>query len=130
MSPKIGAFDYSVRVEISIPLSWAKILKTSAAHHYDYKCREAGESGVINGLYNVAMWNNDPATKTTNHVVGWRECDTMQKVMEGAIGGEQEIRELNEFLNEVRTRCHVRLEEIIKQDESRAAAVMEERGAR
>jgi len=48
-------FEYTVKLAVSIPLAWADLLKLAAKHHYDWKCREAGECGVVNGLYNTAQ---------------------------------------------------------------------------
>lgn len=71
-------FEYEVRLCVSIPLSWASLLKEAAAHHYDHLCREIGKQGVINGLYNTAYDSEYPSTRA----VSWRDLDLITKVAE------------------------------------------------
>lgn len=71
-------FTYEVRLYVSIPLAWAALLKQSAEHHYDYKCREAGHHGVVNGLYNTACDGEWPSV----HPVTWSDLDLTTKVAE------------------------------------------------
>jgi hypothetical protein len=61
-TPVTRGFEYEVKLAVSIPLAWATLLKTAAKHHYDWKCREIGERGVINGLYNTAVDSKYPST--------------------------------------------------------------------
>lgn len=87
--PVAKDFEYRVRLGVAIPLAWARVLKTTGAHHYDHVCREISECGVVNGLYNTATFNEDPAFKATDswpstHPVAWRDCDFMMKIMEQA----------------------------------------------
>lgn len=88
--PVAKDFEYTVRLGVTIPRAWAQVLKTVGAHHYDYKCREMSECGVVNGLFNSASFNEDPEFKADNpswpstHPVTWRDCDGMMKIMEQA----------------------------------------------
>lgn len=88
--PVAKDFEYTVRLNVTIPLAWAKILKTTGEHHYDYKCREMAECGVVNGLYNTATLNEDPEFRVdhsswpSTHPIAWRDCDGMMKIMEQA----------------------------------------------
>lgn len=77
-TPIQRGFEYEVRLAVSIPLAWAKLLKLAAKHHYDYKCREIGECGVVNGLYNTAVDSEWPSTIA----VSWRDQDLITKVAE------------------------------------------------
>ena len=79
-----GEFEYAVRLNVSIPLEWANALKLVAASHYDYKCKESGNSGIINGLFNCAKWNSDEPGSPSFMPVSWSDCDLMTKVMEQA----------------------------------------------
>ena len=54
-APLQFGFEYEVKLAVSIPLAWAELLKAAAKHHYDYKCRESGERGTVNGLYNTSQ---------------------------------------------------------------------------
>lgn len=76
--PQQYGFEYEVRLAVSIPIAWAELLKETAKHHYDYKCREAGECGVINGLYNTAYDGKYAST----YAVSWRNLDLITKVCE------------------------------------------------
>jgi len=71
-------FEYEVKLAVSIPLAWAQLLKEASKHHYDYKCREIGECGVINGLYNTAYDGKWPSTSS----VSFRDLDITAKVAE------------------------------------------------
>ena len=71
-------FEYEVSFTVSIPLAWAELLKQAAKHHYDSKCRESGDHGVINGLYNTACDSEWPGT----YPVSWRNLDLVTKVAE------------------------------------------------
>jgi len=73
-------FDYEVYLVVSLPLTWTTLLKRVAANHYDYKCREAGTAGVINGLHNTACDGEFPSTFR----LAWRDLDLLTKVMEQA----------------------------------------------
>ena len=74
-------FEYEVRLAVSIPLAWAELLKQCAEHHYDWKCRESGEAGTVNGLYNTAI--GGPLSSSTL-AVRWRDLDLVAKVLEQA----------------------------------------------
>jgi hypothetical protein len=79
--PKFTAeFSYEVRLAVSLPRAWTTFLKRVASGHYDYKCREAGECGVINGLNNTTCDGEFPSSFR----VTWRELDLITKVMEQA----------------------------------------------
>jgi hypothetical protein len=88
--PVARGFEYTVRLGVAIPLAWAQVLKTTGSRHYDHQCREMAACGVVNGLYNVATLNEDPAFKATGepwpstHPVAWRDCDGMMKILEQA----------------------------------------------
>jgi hypothetical protein len=91
VEPIAKSFEYTVRLNVTIPLAWAKVLKTTGAWHYDAKCRTMAECGVVNALYNIAMLNEDPAYRAdspeswpSTHPVSWRDCDGMLKIMEQA----------------------------------------------
>jgi len=77
-APKQYGFEYTVRLAVSIPLAWAELLKACAKHHYDYKCRESGDQGVVNGLYNTAQGG----PLESNFPVSWRDLDLVSKVAE------------------------------------------------
>lgn len=86
-APVARDFEYKVRLNVAIPLAWAKVLKTVGANHYDYKCQEAAQRGVVNALYNVAVWNEEPVDKDgprwpSTHPVEWADCDCMMKILE------------------------------------------------
>lgn len=71
-------FKYEVRLYVSIPLVWATLLKNAAKHHYDYKCNEAGDHGVINGLFNTAQ----DGEFASIFPVSWSDLDLITKVAE------------------------------------------------
>ena len=90
-------FEYEVRIAVSIPVAWAELLKEAAKHHYDYKCRESGERGVVNALYNTAqggpfmrMRQEDRAADETDedllvgihHPVSFSDLNLVSKVAE------------------------------------------------
>ncbi len=76
--PKIFGFFYEVRLGVSLPLAWTRLLKQVAEHHYDAVCREAGRQGVINGLHNTASDCEFPSS----YRVSWRDLYLITKVME------------------------------------------------
>lgn len=88
--PIAKGFEYTVRLNVAIPLAWAQVLKTTGSRHYDYQCREMSTCGVVNGLYNVASFNEDSDFKATSslwpatHPIAWDDCDGMMKIMEQA----------------------------------------------
>lgn len=71
-------FTYEVRLCVSIPIAWATLLKQAAKHHYDSRCNEAGDHGVINGLYNTAHDSEWPSYLP----VTWSDLDLTAKVAE------------------------------------------------
>ena len=77
-TPIRRGFTYEVRLHVSIPIAWAVVLKDSAKHHYDYKCKAAGDHGVINGLYNTARDGEFPSSIP----VTWSDLDLTTKVAE------------------------------------------------
>lgn len=92
-SPRVAAaitkdFEYTVRLNVAIPLAWAQALKTLGTQHYDLKCKEMAKCGVVNGLYNIAKFNEDPKFKEDSaswpatHPVTWGDCDGMLKILE------------------------------------------------
>ena len=78
IAPISLGFEYEVRIAVKIPLAWAELLKLAAKHHYDYKCRESGERGVVNALYNTAQGG----TFESSHAVSWSDLDLVTKVAE------------------------------------------------
>lgn len=78
--PVFRGFEYQMKRAVSIPRAWAEFLREVAAHHYDFKCQESAERGIINGLLNTACDNEYPST----YPLGWREFDHLTKVMEQA----------------------------------------------
>lgn len=62
VAPIQHGFEYEVRLAVSIPIAWAALLKEASKHHYDARCREIGERGVINGLYNTACDGEYPSS--------------------------------------------------------------------
>ena len=77
-TPIQRGFEYEVRLAVSIPLTWALLLKTASKHHYDARCHTAGDHGVINGLYNTALDSEWPST----YPVTWSDLDLTTKVAE------------------------------------------------
>jgi hypothetical protein len=77
-SPIDKGFEYTVRLAVSIPLAWATLLKVTAENHYDYKCREIGKAGSINGLCNTACDTEYLSTMP----LSWRDFDLIAKVAE------------------------------------------------
>jgi len=77
-APIQRGFTYEVHLNVSIPIAWATLLKQAAKHHYDYKCNEAGDHGVINGLYNTACDSEWPSC----YPVTWSDLDLTTKVAE------------------------------------------------
>jgi hypothetical protein len=75
--PETFGYEYVVKIAVRISHVWATYLKTLAAAHYDYKCREAGNCGVINGLYNVS----DPEYPSTL-ALRFDDADLITKVLE------------------------------------------------
>lgn len=71
-------FEYEVKLAVSIPKAWARLLKQASLHHYDYKCREAGKQGVVNALYNTAQGGE----LQSHYPVTWRDLDLVTKVAE------------------------------------------------
>lgn len=79
-TPIVSGFEYEVRLAISLPIAWTTLLKQVGAAHYDYKCREAAECGVINGLHNTACDGEFPS----NHPVSLRDIHLIMEVLERA----------------------------------------------
>lgn len=77
-TPMQFGFEYEVRLAVSIPIAWATLLKQAAEHHYDYKCRECGDRGVINALYNTACDGEYPSS----YPVTFSDLDLVSKVAE------------------------------------------------
>lgn len=71
-------FEYEVRLCVSIPIAWASLLKQASKHHYDYKCRETGERGVVNALFNTAQGGD----LQSHYPVSWSDLDLVTKVAE------------------------------------------------
>ena len=71
-------FKYEVSLYVSIPLAWATLLKAASKHHYDLRCNEAGDHGVINGLFNTALDSAFPSI----YPVTWSDLDLTTKVAE------------------------------------------------
>ena len=89
IEPISHGFEYQIRLAVAIPLAWAQALKLVGEGHYDWKCREAARQGVVNGLYNVALFNDDvdrglaPDDHVT-HPISSSDCDLMLKILEQA----------------------------------------------
>ena len=71
-------FEYEVRLAVSIPIAWATLLKEASKHHYDARCREIGERGVVNALYNTAFDGEWPS----NYPVSFSDLNIVSKVAE------------------------------------------------
>ena len=109
--PTEHGFEYEVRLAVSLPIAWTKYLKRVAAGHYDYKCREAGEAGVINGLHNTAHDGEFPST----YSVSWRDLDLIAKVMEQASyydAGFLLINPINQWVRAAKDKITARHDEI------------------
>lgn len=76
--PIQSGFEYEVRLAVSIPLAWATLLKQAAKHHYDARCREVGDRGVVNALYNTAHDGEWPST----YAVSFSDLNITAKVAE------------------------------------------------
>lgn len=77
-APMQYGFEYEVKLAVSIPTAWATLLKEAAKHHYDYKCRESGDRGVVNALYNTACDGEWPS----HYPVTFRDLNLVSKVAE------------------------------------------------
>jgi hypothetical protein len=77
-APMQYGFEYEVKLAVSIPIAWATLLKETAKHHYDSKCRESGERGVVNALYNTAYDGAYPS----NHPVSFSALNLVSKIAE------------------------------------------------
>jgi hypothetical protein len=77
-TPILRGFRYEVGLYVSIPLAWATLLKAASKHHYDLRCNEAGQHGVINGLFNTACDSEYPSV----YPVTWSDLDLTTKVAE------------------------------------------------
>ena len=78
VAPMQYGFEYEVKLAVSIPLAWAMLLKEASKHHYDARCREIGERGVINALYNTAIDSEFPS----NYPVTFGDLNLVSKVAE------------------------------------------------
>jgi hypothetical protein len=78
LHPKQYGFEYEVKLAVSIPLAWAALLKQAAEHHYDARCRESGDRGVVNALYNTAHDGEWPS----NYPVTFSDLNLLSKVAE------------------------------------------------
>jgi hypothetical protein len=77
-APAQYGFEYQVKLAVSVPLAWATLLKQAARHHYDARCREIGERGVVNALYNTALDGEFPSS----YPVSFSDLDLVSKVAE------------------------------------------------
>lgn len=77
-------FDYEVRARLSLTLAETTFLKTVAEHHYDWKCREIGRCGALNGLYNHALYPAEDPADDHGCACSSHDIDTMMKIMEQA----------------------------------------------
>jgi hypothetical protein len=76
--PVDRGFRYEVSLAVAIPTEWADLLKLCAKYHYDRRCRESGDGGVVNGLKNTAC---DGPWSSVFHVT-WSDLDLVTKVAE------------------------------------------------
>lgn len=74
--PTDHGFTYEVYLYVSIPLTWATLLKQAGENHYDHRCNFEAQRGVINGLYNCASPPSCPKR------VSWSDLDLVTKVAE------------------------------------------------
>ena len=98
-TPIRQGFGYEVSLIVSIPFAWAVLLKASSKHHYDRRCRDEGDHGVINALYNTALDGEFPST----HPVTWSDLDITTKVaeqLESHTTDHELIREIRKWLRE------------------------------
>jgi hypothetical protein len=79
-SPVYRGYEYRVRLAVSISSAWAELLRDIALHHYDLRCRESAQAGVVNGLRNTACDSEHPSS----YPVAWRDLDLLTKIMEQA----------------------------------------------
>ena len=77
-APTQYGFEYEVKLAVSIPLAWAILLKEASKNHYDARCREIGERGVVNALYNTACDGEYPS----NYPVSFSDLNIVSKVAE------------------------------------------------
>jgi hypothetical protein len=77
-SPLQYGFEYEVKLAVSIPMAWAVLLKEAAKHHYDYKCRESGDRGTVNGLFNTAQGG----PLQSSYAATFSDLDLVSKVAE------------------------------------------------
>ena len=93
-SPTIGSFEYHVLVQVYLPIQHADLLRERAVHHYDWRVRDCGTHGAINGLRNIALWTSerepgeDPPLP---HALTDDDIQTALKAMEQRIPGEDEV---------------------------------------
>lgn len=81
VSPISRGFTHEVRMYVAIPRAWAHALKLASRHHYDGVCRMVGDAGVVNALYNTALFA-DAEDPPSPFPVSWRDLDTITKVAE------------------------------------------------
>ena len=84
-APLQYGFEYEVKLAVSLPLAWAELLKEASKHHYDARCREIGERGVVNGLYNTAQGgplHTESGAWFSSYAVTFSDLNIVSKVAE------------------------------------------------
>ena len=122
-SPVYRGYEYRVRLAVSIPSAWAELLRDVALHHYDLRCRESAQAGVVNGLRNTACDSEYPSS----YPVAWRDLDLLAKIMEQARyratseQGQAYVAEINAWICQVKRWLIEREEALAKWDSEQAA---------
>lgn len=91
-APNVGAFEYTVLVQIWLPLPHADLLHRTATSHYDWKVQHSAKEGAINGLRNRALFYERDRQGDAIHEhaevvylspLRFGELDTAMKAMDG-----------------------------------------------
>ncbi len=128
VEPISSGFEYRVLLGVAIPLSWARALKTVGERHYDYKCREVAKQGVVNGLHNTALWNEEAdrglgtgddhvTAEVSTHAISSSDCNIMLKILEQACYhqlGDVVVDDIRRWLRGVMDRIAARHAEILR----------------
>lgn len=102
--PIDSGFEYEVFVGVAIPVRWVELIKTTGKHHYDHVCNEAADHGCVNGLFNVARWNDERRDVTISTMkLSWRDCDTICKILEQAHYHEKDLKLIGEIVDYFRS---------------------------
>ena len=82
-------FTYKVELYVRLDIHQTTLLKECCEHHYDYKVKESGRCGPVNGLHNGALWFEEDAAKgeliperSYYSPLSFNDIDTMVKALE------------------------------------------------